>query len=330
MLNPMIKIAIIALVSGLAWGQQASQTETLRVVATIKPIHALVAGVMEGVGTPELLLTGATSPHDYSLRPSDVRRIQNAQVIFWVGAELETFLVKPIKNTKARSVELIDAPGVVRLPMREGGEWEPHHHHAVGHYHDHKHVHAQQHNHSHDDHNHAHDHHGDHDAHIWLSPQNAMAMVQHIRQVLSEMDSSHPDRYAVNATAFIQRLTELDESLKTQLAPISTKPYLVFHDAYQYFEQHYGLNAVGSIVVSPEQMPRAQRIAAIRKRIEDNQVVCVFSEPQFKPSLVNTLVKGTPAKTGVLDPLGADLTAGPEAYLQLLNNLAGALVDCLL
>lgn len=285
-----------------------------RVVASITPVHSLAAGVMAGVSEPVLLLRGNASPHDYSLRPSDVRALNNAQVMFWIGPELESFLVKPLANApQTRSAPLLQTPGLQLLPLREGGAWEPHA--PAG---------AKQ----NDEHDHEHGH-GAVDAHIWLDPRNAMALVRQIVAVLSAVDPARQEVYEKNAAALLQRLEQLDRALADELRPIGSKPYIVFHDAYQYFEQRYGLAAVGSITVSPERQPGARRVQDIRQKMIANQVVCVFSEPQFEPALVKTLLQNTSAKSGVLDPLGADLPAGPEAYFQLMNRLVDSLRGCL-
>jgi zinc transport system substrate-binding protein len=287
------------------------------VVASIKPVHALVAGVMQGVGEPVLLLKGGASPHGYNLRPSEVQSLNQAQVVFWIGRELETFLIKPLGNAAGvRSVELLRAPGVETLPLREGGNWEPHAHHDDNHEHDPTQAEAGQ-------------QHSDIDGHIWLDPRNAMAMVRQIGAVLSEVDTAHKAVYQRNAAALSERLQQLEQSLQKQLESVRGKPYIVFHDAYQYFERRFVLTATGSITLNPERQAGARRIQDIRERIVNNQVICVFSEPQFKPTLVETLIKDSPAKSGVLDPLGADLPAEPEAYFQLLNNLAAGLRACL-
>jgi len=165
--------------------------------------------------------------------------------------------------------------------------------------------------------------------HIWLDPHNAMAMARAISAALEAVDPAHQDRYRHNTAVLLERLRALDQELTTQLAPVRNKPYLVFHDAYHYFEQRYGLSVVGSLTVSPEQKPGARRIKEIRDRIGDNRVLCVFSEPQFDSALVNTLLEDTSVKRGVLDPLGTDLAAGTDAYFQLLRNLAASLTGCL-
>jgi zinc transport system substrate-binding protein len=284
-----------------------------QIVASIKPVHALVVGVMQGVAAPLLLLPGSASPHDYNLRPSDVRAIATADALFWVGPDLETFLVKPLDNAKGkvRAVAFLDVPGMTVLPLREGGAWEAHAHGA--------------------DHEHGHEHEqgGGRDAHIWLDPRNAVVMVERIVAVLGEVDPAHRGDYQRNGAALVARLQALDQQLAAELAPVQQQPYIVFHDAYQYFERRYALNAVGSVVLNPEQRPGAKRVAAIQARIRDLKVRCVFSEPQFQPALVGTVIAGSGARTGVLDPLGATLPAGPDAYFQVLQGLGAALRGCL-
>lgn len=287
------------------------------VVASIPPVHSLTAGVMQGVGKPRLLVTGGASPHDYSLRPSDARAIAEADVVFWVGPNLESFLVKPLSHAerKVRTIVLLEAPGVTVLPLRTGGAWETHRHdHAEP-----VEAHA----------NPDHDHRADPDAHIWLDPVNAIAMTQRIVAVLGEVDSQHKADYERNGAALIERLRQLNQQLSLQLTPVKDQPYVVFHDAYQYLEQRYGLNAVGSVVLNPEQRPGAKRVAEIQARIRGLNVRCVFSEPQFEPALVKILVAGSSARSGALDPLGANLSPGPDAYFQLLEGLMDALRGCL-
>jgi zinc transport system substrate-binding protein len=286
-----------------------------QVVASIRPVHSLVAGVMQGVGEPVLLLSGASSPHDYSLRPSDARALENATAIFWVGEGLEAFLAKPLGTLAggARIVALSEAEGVVLLPTRAGGirheeahEEEPH---------------AEEHEHE--------DEHGAHDMHLWLDPRNAAAMVDAIVGALATVDPANGARYEANGRELRARLAALDEALREQLAPVADRPFVVFHDAYQYFVERYGLIEVGSITVDPQRRPGAQRLTEIRARLQELGAACVFAEPQFEPAVVDTVIEGSAARKGVLDPLGASLAAGPHQYFELLEGLAGALVACL-
>ena len=291
-----------------------------KVVASIKPVHSLVAAVMEGVAEPALIVRGAASPHTYAMKPSDAKALAAADLVFWIGPELEGFLDKPVTANakKATSVTLLEAPGVTLLDAREGGAWEAHDHgHEHKHDHDHKHAHEDEH--GHDEVN----------THIWLSPANARAMVAAIAEALSAKDPANAAAYTANAERTARSIDALDAELKTMLAPVAGKPFVVFHDAYQYFEAQYGLNGVGAITVNPERRPSAKRLSEIRAKIGGLGAACVFAEPQFEPALVNTIVEGTPAKKGVLDPEGADLKDGPGLYPALMRNIAASLKDCL-
>jgi len=294
-----------------------------KVVVSLKPIHSLVAGVMAGVGEPTLLLRGSASPHSYSLRPSDARALNAADLVFWVGDGLETFLERPLRALAddAKVVALATLPGVELLESRAGGTWETHDEDA----HESEASHG---GHENDDEAHAHGP-GHYNLHIWLDPDNAIAIVEVAVTALSEVDPGRAASYAKNGAALIGRLTALDRQTRADLAPVKDRPFIVFHDAYPYFETHYDLNAVGAITVNPERAPGAQRISEIRGKIMALEAACVFSEPQFAPSLLDTVVEGTSARQGILDPLGAAHPAGPEAYFSLMRGLAGSLKKCL-
>lgn len=283
-----------------------------RVVASIPPVHSLVAGVMEGVGAPTLLVPPTASAHSYALRPSEARALQQADLVFWIGPAYETFLEKPLGALaqSGKLVRLQDAPGLTLLEARGGGAWEAHA--------DHNHGHAA---HRADDH--------DVDGHMFLDPTNAKAMVAAIAAALSAADAENAARYRANADAVTARLDALDNELRSTLAPVRGKPFVVFHDAYQYFDQRYELNAVGSITVSPERQPGAARLQQLRRKIAGLKTVCVFAEPQFEPTLMQTVVEGTKARTGTLDYLGAALPPGPDAYFATMRALARSLTDCL-
>jgi zinc transport system substrate-binding protein len=276
-----------------------------RVVVTVKPLHSLVAGVMAGVGEPELIIRGAGSPHTYSLKPSEARLLENAQVIFWVGESLETFMEKPLSvlGSRARIVQAMQLPGITLLAGREGGAWEGHaRHEAAAH---------------------------GHDGHLWLDPANARLIARHAAEVLGQLDPANSGRYAANADALVARIDALDAFLKATLAPVRDIPFVVFHDAYQYFEKSYALRAVGSITASAERTPGARRVREIRDTIRSLGARCVFSEPQFSSALLGTLLEGTNTGTGTLDPIGAGLPAGPDAYFTLMRSLGSALAECL-
>lgn len=285
-------------------------TPAANVVVTIKPIHSLVSVVMEKVGTPILLLQGGESPHTYSLKPSQVKQLREADLVIWMGLGIERFLEKSLAMlpSQTKQLSLATVTGLTLLKVREGGAWEPHSHHDAS-------------DSGHEEH---------FDQHLWLAPDNVKIMVKAIAAALSQIDATNAARYRDNATRLSERLGQLDQELKVQLATTKNLPFLVFHDAYQYFEQHYGLTAVGAITLSPEQSPSAKRVHELRSRIKDLQVRCVFSEPQFEPALVTTLIEGTFARRGTLDPLGAELPAGTEAYFSLLHELANSFNECLL
>jgi len=334
-------LVLVILLSGARPGY-AQEPPAITVVASIQPVHSLVAGVMAGVGTPYLLVPGGASPHSFALRPSAAMRIEKARAIFWIGPSLEAFLERPLDALarKAEVVALAEIEGVTRLPVREGGPWEAHDHHGAASEIHGEAPHAPEADHHRDlqahrdathaaEHDDAH-HHGDWNPHVWLDPQNAVVFVDGIAQTLARADPANGKTYARNAKRLTDRLRALDAALRRTLAPVRDKPYIVFHDAYQYFETRYGLHPVGSITVSPALSPGARRLVAIRNRIRSEKALCVFAEPQFEPKLVRTAVQGTGARTATLDPLGARLEAGPDAYFQLMRNLARDLTGCLL
>ncbi|MEO1702377.1 MAG: zinc ABC transporter substrate-binding protein ZnuA [Pseudomonadota bacterium] len=318
----------------------------VNVVASIKPVHSLVAAVMEGVGTPELIVEGAGSPHTYALKPSQAQSLQDADVVFWIGHELEAFLKGPVEtlSASAKSVELINAHDLIKLEFREGGAFDEHdrddhddHDHSAeaghddhGHRetaeagHDHDHGHEETADAGHDGHDH-----GEFDAHIWLDPVNAKAMVNEIEEVLAQADPSNAVQYEANAEVVLAKLDALTAEITVDLAPVHDKGFIVFHDAYQYFEKRFDVTAAGSVTVSPEIIPGAARVAEIREKVQELGATCVFAEPQFEPKLVATVVEGTAAKSGVIDPLGATITEGPELYFDLIRNMATSVKTCL-
>jgi zinc transport system substrate-binding protein len=306
-----------------------------KVVVSMKPIHSLVASVMEGTGTPDLLVKGPASAHTYSMRPADAKTLSRSKVVFWVGAGMENFLVGPLGSLgkKAKIVALGEAEGLTLRPYREGASWEVHERHdddgkraGAGHAHEREKrsgAAGQRHD------EHGHDEHGGHDMHVWLDPLNAKAMVPAIVRALSEADKTNAARYAANGKALETKLDALDLRLKAELAPLQGRPFVVFHDAYQYLERRYGVEAVGSITASPDRPPGAERLREIRRKIEATKAACVFAEPQFEPRLVRTVTEGTGARTGTLDPHGASYEPGPNLYFDLLEGLSEGLRDCL-
>lgn len=293
----------------------APSSAALQVVTSIKPVDDLVRAVMEGVGAPVLLIPPGSSPHVYALKPSERLALDKAAVLFWVGPQVETSLAKVSRTMRpdSRLVALSKAPGIELLPTRASGNWNQH---EAGP------------SHRHGQHDPADEGYG-FDGHLWLSPRNAAVIVRAAAATLAEADSANAARYAANAEKALKRLAALDVELGARIAPVRDKPFIVFHDAYQYFEKSYRLAAVGSIVVSPEAMSSAGRVRALRARIVGLGAVCVFAEPQFEPRLLQTLVEDTRARTGILDPLGAGLPSGMAGYEQLLGNLAKNLAECL-
>jgi len=310
----------------------------ISVVASFKPVHSLVASVMEGVSEPSLIVEGSASPHTYSLKPSQASALQDADVVFWIGHELEAFLEKPLESLgkNARAVSLIDSESVTKLPFREGGAFEKHSHdEEVGHDHaakeeaGHDHGAKDEEKHADAGHDHAAEGHGEFDAHVWLDPRNASVFADVIASTLAKADAANAARYQANAATLKERLAALETELATTLEPVKGKGFIVFHDAYQYFENRFGVTAAGSITVSPEVMPGAERVREIREKVRNLGATCVFSEPQFEPKLVSVVVEGTGAKTVVLDPEGGGGTPGTEQYFSLMRGLAKSLRDCL-
>ncbi len=303
------------------------RAEVPDVVASVKPIHSLVAGIMAGVSDPTLLVKGAAPPHSYALTPSDAAALENADLVFWIGDGFELFLAKPLQtlSDESRVIELADTEGLVLLPLREGGLWEPdldEHGEDVP---ADEHVKA-------DQGEQAEDEQSEHDAfdtHFWLDPRNAKLMAAKIASVLAERDPEHAETYRANGDALQAKLDALDADLAARLEPVKRVPFIVFHDAYQYVEKRYELAGVGSITVLPEQPPGAKRLQEIQEKIAANGARCVFREPNFEPALVDTVIAGTPARSGVLDPEGASLNEGADLYFDLLRGIADSLKSCL-
>ena len=450
----------VALIATLLIGTTSMAMADVKVVASIKPIHSLVSSVMQGVGTPDLIVEGAGSPHNYSLKPSQAKKLQEADVVFWMSHDLEAFLEKSIEGiaTKAKTVSLMDSHDLIKLSFREGGAFDDHGHEEEGHddhgqgegghafewagifdlsagsykwsfakvggdyadpamkmvileasgiepseelaeelleanesekktnnqrllakekayslnfdetenktvftvsikkngkyafFTEHMPFEFEADEHffkdasgadiepieqepdmgSHEEHAHHDEHgHGAFDPHVWLDPVNAKAIVHEIEEALSEVDPVNSATYSKNAKAVMQKLDKLVVEIGAQLQPIKGSGYVVFHDAYQYFEQRFGVSAIGSITVSPEVLPGAERVSKLREKVKSLNATCVFSEPQFEPKIVTTIVENTNSGTGVLDPLGAEISDGPDLYFTLVRNIASSLENCL-
>lgn len=305
-----------------------------RVTTDILPVQSIVAAVMQGVGEPGVILPPGADPHSYALRPSDAQSLSDADLVVWVGPDLTHWLADPIASLApgAVKIELADAPGIEVLPVRAGGPFEPDEHdhggeHADGDHDDHDHDHAE-HDHDHD-HDHRHDHGEGHDGHLWLDPANAAAAARDVAEVLGKLDPENAATYTANAGRFADEMRALTEEVKAEVAPLKGKPFLVFHDAYQYFEHAFDLPAAGSVALQDGVEPGPARVAAIRERVRDGQILCAFTEPEFSPKLMATITEGTDLRTGTLDHLGAGLAPGAELYPALIRGLAADLAACL-
>lgn len=290
----------------------AAAAEAPRVVVSIKPLHSLVASVMDGVGAPQLLVRSSADPHSYTLKPSEAQALNAAQFVVWAGPGVETFLEKPVAALagRARVLRLDREKTLKLLKSRDGGLWEDEEHG------DHEHDHAHS--------------HGEIDGHLWLDPENAAAIVRAVARELSQLDTEHAAAFAANAEKTVAALKALDADLRRQLAPLKGKRFIVSHDSIQYFEKRYGLAAAGSIAISPDRPPSARRLYEIRSRILKNKVVCVFGEPQVPDSLVKTAVEGTKARTGQIDTDGGiAVPEGKDAYATMMRNVGKALTACL-
>lgn len=292
-----------------------SHAEVPQVVTDIAPIHSLVTRVMQGVGEPELILPPGISPHSYAMRPSEARDLQDADLVIWMGEDLTPWLEDAIESLAgdAETLELLHLEGTHLLDSREEAVFGDHHDEEED---DHG-------------HNHGHDHgHDTHDPHAWLDPKNAQFWLGKMAEKLSEIDPNNAELYTVNAAAATSEIDDLTEVLRKDLADLTEARFIVFHDAYQYFENAFGLKAVGALQVSDATAPSAARLADIQAEIAEHGITCVFAEPQFNPGLIAAVaVDGV--KSGELDPLGANLAPGPSLYLALLQQLVQSASDCL-
>ena len=281
----------------------------IKVIASIKPIHSLVSYVMDGVGTPEILVDGSSSPHSFQLKPSHAKMLQNADIVFWIGEDLETFLETPLDSiaTNARKIAIMELNDIRLLEFREKHIFEDHDEHVEED--------------GHDEHNH-----GEFDIHFWLDPEIAKVIVKNIARELSKIDVANKSIYKANAVKAIEELDALITATKLKIN--TNASYVVFHDAYQYFEKRFGIEVLGALSVNPEILPGAKQLAEIREVIQHEKVNCIFSEPQFNPSIANTIAQDTGVKSAVLDPLGARLEPGKDLYFDLIKDMASSFESC--
>tara|TARA_B110000116_G_scaffold115072_1_gene100005 strand:- start:149 stop:1105 length:957 start_codon:yes stop_codon:yes gene_type:complete len=289
----------------------------LNVVTTIKPLHSLISNVMQGVGKPSLIIEGTTSPHSFTLKPSHAKLLQNADVIFWIGEDMETFMEKPLESIvkDAEVISFMEIDSINKLKFREENIFDNHDDHADHDDHDEE---------NHDSHEgHAH---GEFDTHIWLDPINAKEMIHEIAHVLSNLDPANKNKYNVNAETTILSIDKLINNIDQSIN--KEAQFVVFHDAYQYFEKRFDLASSGALTLNTDVLPGAKQVLDIQKTIKEKGVNCIFSEPQFNPKIIETIARDTGIKTGVFDPLGSNLESGKNQYFTLIKNLRDNLKNC--
>ncbi|WP_336316218.1 zinc ABC transporter substrate-binding protein ZnuA [Stutzerimonas stutzeri] len=324
----MNRLFSLPLLAALLAGATCAQAE-VRVLTSIKPLQLIAAAVQDGVGQPDVLLPASASAHHYSLRPSDVRRLRDAELFYWIGPDLESFLPRALSAREGTTVAVQDLP---KLTLRRFGDARTH---AENDHHDHDHDHDDAHDgHEHDHAAHADEHDHDHrpgtlDAHLWLLPANALIIAERMAADLAAADPANAQRYQANSAAFAQRVEALDARLKQRFSKVQNKPFFVFHEAYDYFEAAYGLRHAGVFSAGGESQPGARHVAAMRERLQQAGPSCVFSEPPARPRLAETLTAGLPVKMAELDVLGVGLATDAKGYEKLLEGLGDTLAGCL-
>ncbi len=332
MINRIQTFLIIVLFS--IFSLVSSANAEVKVVTSIKPIHSLASYVMDGVGKPDVIVDGYNSPHGFSLKPSHAKMLENADLVIWIGEDLEAFLEKPLDTIakKAKNIEVMDLKGIKKLKFREKNIFEGHDDHGHDEHKEHGHdEHKDEHKeHGHDEHKEHDGHeghaHGEHDPHVWLDPMNAKVIVKEITKQLVQLDSKNSATYKANSKKALADIDKLTKNIKKDLS--KDLRFVVFHDAYQYFEKRFGIQVLGALTVNTDVMPGAEQLSEIREVIEHEKVNCIFSEPQFNPSIIKSIAKDTKVKTGILDPLGAKLDKGKNLYFDLLNNMASSFKGC--
>ena len=291
----------------------------INVVTTIKPLHSLISKVMKGVGEPSLIIEGTSNPHNFVLKPSHAKLLQDADIIFWVGEDLEAFIEKPLKSLAkdTKKISFMELGSISKLTFREENIFDHDDHEE----HDDHDGHKEDDHDDHDEHNH-----GEFDAHLWLDPVNAKKMVIEISHELSELDPTNKNRYKANADKTIEDLDGLIEEVNQLLSKDIS--YVVFHDAYQYFEKRFEVTSAGALTINPDVLPGAKQIVDIQNLIKQKNIKCIFSEPQYNPKIIETLANDTNILTGTMDPLGANLDKGSAMYSNLIMNIANSIKNC--
>ncbi|WP_394550599.1 zinc ABC transporter substrate-binding protein ZnuA [Pantoea sp. SGAir0183] len=300
--------------AALAFATAVALPAHANVVASIKPVGFIASAIADGVTPVEVLLPDGASEHDYALRPSDVKRLQNADLVVWVGPEMEAFMTKSAAALpEKKNLEIVQIPGVKTLLLR-GGEDDDHDDHEAA---------------EHDQDAEHHHHHGEFNMHLWMSPEIAQKTAVAIHEKLLELMPQDKAKLDANLQHFEAELADTDKRIISQLAPVKDKGYFVFHDAYTYFEKHYGLSPTGHFTVNPEIQPGAQRLHQIRTQLVEKKAVCVFAEPQFRPAVIDAVARGTQVRKGTLDPLGTDISLGKDSYVKFLSQLSSQYETCL-
>ncbi|KHE00801.1 zinc transport system substrate-binding protein [Pantoea sp. PNA 14-12] len=300
--------------AALAFATAVALPAHANVVASIKPVGFIASAIADGVTPVEVLLPDGASEHDYALRPSDVKRLQNADLVVWVGPEMEAFMTKSAAALpEKKNLEIVQIPGVKTMLLRGGEDDDHDDHEAAEHDHDAEHHH----------------HHGEFNMHLWMSPEIAQKTAVAIHEKLLELMPQDKAKLDANLQHFEAELADTDKRIISQLAPVKDKGYFVFHDAYTYFEKHYGLSPTGHFTVNPEIQPGAQRLHQIRTQLVEKKAVCVFAEPQFRPAVIDAVARGTQVRKGTLDPLGTDISLGKDSYVKFLSQLSSQYETCL-
>lgn len=308
---------LFAALSAALWGTAAQRADAA-VVTSLKPLGFIASAIADGVTETQVLLPDGASEHDYSLRPSDAKRLQNADLVVWIGPEMEAFMNKSTQSIpEAKKVTIAQLDGVKPLLMK-GADDDDDDHVAEG---EHDHAHAEK--------GDAHHHHGDYNMHLWLSPEIARLSAVAIHDKLVELMPQSRARLDANLKDFEANLATTDKQVANELAPVKGKGYFVFHDAYGYYEKHYGLTPLGHFTVNPEIQPGAQRLHQIRTQLVEQKATCVFAEPQFRPAVVESVARGTTVRMGTLDPLGTNIQLSKESYPAFLTQLATQYASCL-
>ena len=294
----------------------------IKVVTTIKPLHSLISSVMDGVGEPSLIIEGTNNPHTFVFKPSHAQMLEEADLVFWIGEDLEAFMEKPLESLAkdAQIISFMELGSIEKLKFREENVFDDHDDHDDHDGHEDEHE-------GHDDHaGHEGHNHGEFDAHIWLDPINAKEMVHEIAHELSELDPSNKETYEANANRTLKSLDKLIEDVdKAVPKDIS---YIVFHDAYQYFEKRFGVSSAGALTLNPDVLPGAKQIADVQDLISDKGIKCIFSEPQYNPKIIETLASDMNISTGIMDPLGAYLEKGNTMYEELIKEISNSIKKC--